>query len=112
MKQKKESKSKEPKTAETKAGDAAFGVVSSRTDLKAFLLSIRDKMEDQTAAPIYALSALNHVMIQPGVYAWLDNDNKEIARDIWLRLKQAGLQLRNPPLLFSEDEGDELNDGR
>ena len=31
-------------------------------------------------------------------------ENKEIARDVWLRLKQAGLQLRNPPILFGPEE--------
>ena len=81
-----------------------FETVSSKAELKIVLLNIRDKMEEEVAAPIYALSAMNHLMTLPDIYSWLDNENKEIARDIWLRLKQSGLQLRNPPLLFAPDE--------
>lgn len=77
---------------------------TSAADLKTFLTAVRDKMTDDVAPPIYVLSALNHVMNLPKIYELLDNDNKEIARDIWLRLKQAGVQVKNPPLLFGPQE--------
>ena len=80
--------------------------IKSKEDLREFLLNIRDKMADGSAAPIYALSALNHVMTLPNVYDVLDKENKETARDIWLRLRQAGFQLKNPPLLFGMDGED------
>ena len=83
-----------------------FGQILSKADLKSFLMNVRDRMGEAIAAPIYVLSAMNFVLNQPGIYEWLDNENKEIARDIWLRLKQSGLQLRNPPLLFGSDEED------
>ncbi|NLF24452.1 MAG: hypothetical protein GX589_02180 [Deltaproteobacteria bacterium] len=76
----------------------------SKEGLRDFLLNIRDKMTEKSAAPIYALSALNYVMNSAEIYELLDNENKEIARDIWLRLKQSGLQLKDPPLLFAEGE--------
>lgn len=76
----------------------------SKEGLRDFLLNIRDKMTERSAAPIYALSALNYVMSNAEVYGLLDNENKEIARDIWLRLKQSGFQLKDPPLLFGEGE--------
>jgi len=78
----------------------------SKEHLKEFLLNIKDKMGDRAAAPIYALSALNYVMNNPMAYELLDNENKEIARDIWLRLKQAGFQLNDPPLLFGDRPAD------
>jgi hypothetical protein len=106
MKVKKETKSKTTRPAEERAGEDEFGTLSSKGDLKQFLLSIRDKMEEGAAASIYAVTAMNHVMNLDSIYAWLDNDNKEIARDIWLRIKQSGLQVRNPSLLFSADELD------
>ena len=80
--------------------------ISTTQDLHTFLLNVRDKLGDRSAAPVYALSALNHVMNLPNVYDLLDKDNKEIARDIWLRLKQSGFQLKNPPLLFGGDGED------
>ena len=76
----------------------------TKESLKEFLLNIRDKMAERIGAPVYALSALNYIMNSPRVYELFDNESKEIARDIWLRLKQAGFQLKDPPLLFEEDE--------
>lgn len=103
MKGKKESKSKNGKTA---AGEAPseFGEITSRESLRTFLLSIRDKMAEEQAAAVYAMAAMNYVMSLPDIYTLLDNENKETARDIWLRLKQSGLQLRNPVLLFGNEE--------
>lgn len=98
---------KEPKTpaepAEQKATETAQ-VISTSADLKTFLQSVRDKMTDDVAAPIYAMSAMNRVLNLPKIYELLDNENKEIARDIWLRLKQSGLQVRTPPMLFGNEE--------
>lgn len=97
---------KSPKAKATKeVGESpASSTIVTKTDLKNFLLNIRDKMTEQVAAPIYAASAMNQVLNMPEVYDLLDKTNKEIARDIWLRLKQAGMQVRNPPMLFSADE--------
>jgi hypothetical protein len=90
---------KEPKK-NTKIVEA--GELKSKEDLKGFLLTIRDRMQDDGLAAIHALSALNFVLNGPDVYRLMDNEGKEIARDIFLRIKQAGLQLRNPSLLFQE----------
>jgi hypothetical protein len=81
-----------------------FGAISTKEDLKTFLLGIRDRLADQSAAAIYAVSAINFALNLPTIYTLLDNENKEIARDIWLRVKQSGMQLRNPPLLFQPEE--------
>ena len=101
MNEKKASKAKGAKEVEEAAMTSA---IVTKADLKTFLLNIRDKMTEHTAAPIYAASAMNHILSMSDIYDLLDKTNKEIARDIWLRLKQAGLQMRNPPLLFSGDE--------
>lgn len=84
--------------------DFAAQDIKTKPQLKSFLNSIRDKMGDNSAAPIYAMSAMNHVLTHSAVYDLLDNENKEIARDIWLRIKQSGLQVRMPGLLFSTEE--------
>ncbi len=91
---------KPKKKASTKIVEA--GELKSKDDLKGFLLSIRDRMQDDGLAAIHALSALNSVLNSADVYRLLDNEGKEIARDIFLRIKLAGLQLRNPALLFQE----------
>lgn len=102
MKAKKEVKTKNGKGM---AGDGErFGEVSTKADLKTFLLNVRDKMAEGVAPGINSLSAMNFIMNLPEIHTLLDNENKELARDIWLRLKQAGFQLRNPPMLFTADE--------
>jgi hypothetical protein len=77
-----------------------YDVISTKADLKSFLISLRDRMAEKTVAPIYAVAAMNHVLNLPVVYDLLDDENKETARDIWLRIRQAGVQSVNPPILF------------
>lgn len=105
MNKKREKERGEKPTNAVATTDAA-GKISSKTDLKSFLLSLRDRMTDESAPPVYAMAAMNHVLTLPDIYNLLDNETKEIARDIWLRLKQAGFQVKSPPLLFTaEDDG-------
>ncbi|MCB0353770.1 MAG: hypothetical protein KDD64_09605 [Bdellovibrionales bacterium] len=86
------------------AANAGTLEISTSAELKQYLLSIRDKMADGSAPAIYCLSAMNNVMSHQRIYELLDKECKELARDIWLRIKQAGVQLKNPPLLFSPEE--------
>ncbi len=98
---------KEPAKKPVKSGNGAEPTdITTKEELKNFLLSIRDKMREQTAASIFAITAVHHVLGLPNIYTLLDNENKEIARDIWLRLKQSGIQVKNPPMLFRSDEED------
>lgn len=96
------SKAKSKKTSDGES--STHGAISDKTQLKEFLLNIRDKLTDGSAAPIYAMSALNYVMNLPQASDYLTKENKELARDIWLRLKQAGMQLHTPPMLFSSED--------
>jgi len=109
----KRKKSKKSDGAEVEASTDAINVedavmdaepITSASELKKFLLHVKDKMDDDSAAPLYAMSALNYVLSLPNVYDVLEAESREVAREIWLRLKKSGLQLRNPPLLFP-DEG-------
>jgi hypothetical protein len=83
--------------------------LKDRKDLNAYLLRIKDRLTDKTLAPVHALSAMKWVLSQPNIYALLNADNKELARDVWLRVRQSGVQVKNPPLLFSADEEDLVN---
>ena len=78
--------------------------INTTQDLKNFLSNVRDRLREQSAAAIFALSALNYAMSHPKIYELLDNENKELARDVFLRLKQSGLQVKSPPMLFGADE--------
>lgn len=81
----------------------ALEEVRSRDDLKKVLGMLSGKMDTEQAAPIYVLTMMNHLLTQSNIYDCLDEDNKELARAIWLRMKQQGMQLKNPPMLFGEE---------
>lgn len=102
MNDKKDKKVKSDK-AEMATEATAVASIATKADLKNFLMGVRDKMSEEAAAPIYVLGAMNCVLNNPEIYDLLDKANKEVARDIWLRLKQAGVQLKNPPMLFAEN---------
>ena len=99
---------KKPKSKETKEKtDTQESPVTSeihtREDLRNFLTSLRDRMADGVVAPMYAMSVLNRLISEASVYPLFDAEAKELGRDIWLRLKAANLQVRNPALLFGDE---------
>ena len=78
--------------------------ITTVDEMNSFLTNVRDKLADGSAAPVYALTALNELLEHPTIYDLLSSENKELARDIWLRVKQAGFQIKNPPLLFDAED--------
>lgn len=102
MSEKKGSKAKVNKVTEAEAPELPS--MSSKAELKTFLCSIRDRLFANSAPPIHALSALQYVFKLPNVYELMDKANKEVAKEIWVKLKQSGIQLKNPPILFGADE--------
>lgn len=91
----------------TKANqDLEVDSFKDKPELKAYLQKIKDRLSDKTIAPVHALAAMKWVLAQPSVYELLDASNKELARDVWLRIRQSGFQVKNPPLLFSAEEED------
>ena len=82
----------------------ALEQISSKDDLKKFLGMLLSRMDADQAAPIYVLTMMNHLLTLPDIYQFLDEENKETARAVWLRMKQKGMQLRNPPMLFGEEQ--------
>lgn len=100
---KKGAKDDKPVTPAVEA-DQSFGAISSKADLKKFLQDIRDKMAEGIAPAINAMSAMNYVLNLSEINDLLNEENKEIARDIWLRLRQSGIKIKNPPMLFGEED--------
>ena len=103
MKAKKDGQAKEAANGNAPAAPMA-GEVKTSADLKAFLKTVRDGMSSGRSPAVVAMSAVNHILNRPDIGQLLDSDSKEIARDIWLRLKQSGLQVRNPPILFENGQ--------
>ena len=89
----------------TTAQDNAAGEqLNSAAELKQFLQKILDRLSDKSAASVNALASMKWILAQPNIYSLLDPTNKEMARDIWLRIKQSGFNIKNPPILFSPEE--------
>jgi len=80
--------------------------VKTVEDLKKLLTSIRDRLAEGTCPPVFALGTLTHVLGISHIYQILNEENREIARSIWFSLKQKGLQVKAPPLLFDSNESD------
>ncbi len=104
MKNKKDSKEKVAAGSnESEAQATGPKELTSKAELKTFLNEIKKRVFEESTPAIYAVGAMNHVMTLPTIYDLLDNDNRELMREIWTRLKVSGIQLRNPPLLFEAD---------
>jgi hypothetical protein len=97
MAAKKEAKAKE------KPSEEMVTELKSPQDLRQFLSQVRQKMGEDASPPIYTLAAMNLVLNRPDIYELLSPEAEEIARDIWIRLKNRGIQLRNPPILFGSE---------
>ena len=91
--------------ASNKEGVEQAGIekITTSAELKSYLTSVRDRMEDGSGAAIYALGAVNYVFSLEKLYEFLDSENRTLLKEIWLRLKQSGIQVRNPPLLFESE---------
>ncbi len=94
------------KGKDSQSSEKAEGItqISKPEELKALLMNIRDKMSEGVGAPIFAVSAMNYALCRPNIYTLLNDENKELARDVWLRIKSAGLHVKSPPMLFGADE--------
>lgn len=69
--------------------------------------SVRSTLETLARSVVGSQSSYMHSMILldsllrlPNARELFDEDLKEQARDIWLKIKSTGLQLNDPPLLF------------
>ena len=88
---------------DTNVDQSAAGEITTNAALKTFLQSLLDRMEDGQVAPIFAFSAINHLLSKSEFLPLFCTETKELARDIWLRVKQSGMQVRNPVFLFGTE---------
>lgn len=93
--------------SETNSDPVVAGEITSNAELKTFLQSLLDRMEEGQVAPIFAFSAINHLLSKSELFSLFCPESKELARDIWLRIKQSGLQVRNPAFLFGNENVDD-----
>jgi anion-transporting ArsA/GET3 family ATPase len=73
--------------------------ITTTAHLKEYLTDVLTKMQENKAAPIYGMMAINHALTVPGANELFDDENKILGRAVWQRITAAGFQLSDPPLL-------------
>jgi len=71
-----------------------------REEVAAFLGDIATKIVESDRSFIHSAIALNQILRVPNAHEIFDEDLKQQARDLWLKIKSTGLQLTDPPLIF------------
>ena len=84
------------------AAEAACEKISSKNELKTYLAEIKEKLAAKKAAPVYVASSMQYIFTLPNIDEVMDKANLETCRGIWMKLKEAGMQLHNPPILFPD----------
>ncbi len=72
----------------------------NKQEVKAFLADISEQVELSQGNYLHSVLALNELIRQPNAEKVFDDGLKRQARDIWVKIKAAGAELNDPPLLF------------
>lgn len=82
----------------------------SRQALAEYIADISAKCLTPNESLIHCTIAINQILTNAESSALLDEDLKSQLKDVWLKLKNMGIQLEDPPMLFGLPEGF-LSDG-
>lgn len=94
-------------TAES--ADKAPEKIYSKKDVEDALVTIAKKVVESHAGFVHSMIFLDHLLRLPNARDLFDKDLKNQARDLWLKVKSAGFQLNDPPILFDGNERGEAN---
>lgn len=98
-------KKKEPKgkdIVDVPSDNVTGSAIATKAEMKTFLVSVRDRLMSNAAPPIFGMAAMNHVLQHPELYELVDSGNREVLQEIWVKVSQAGMHVRRPPLLFGD----------
>lgn len=73
----------------------------TKKELTSFLAEIEKQVVASDKNYLPSMLALNEVLRQPNAAKLLDKALKDQARDLWVKIKSTGLELTDPPILFS-----------
>ncbi len=77
----------------------------SRQALADFISDISSKSVSPNESLLHCAVAINQILINPETSLLLDEDLKSQLKDVWLKLKNTGIDLIDPPGLFGLPEG-------
>lgn len=73
----------------------------TKKELTSFLAEIETQLVDSDQNCLHSMLALNEILRQPNASKLLDKGLKTQAKDLWLKIKSTGVELEDPPILFS-----------
>lgn len=77
----------------------------TKQDVQAFLAQISEKVVNNSGSYFHSMLALNSLLRLSNAAEIFDQNLKEQAKDLWVKLKSTGLHLTDPPLLFGIPQG-------
>ena len=72
----------------------------SRGELKEFIVLLNEEVSKKNDVVLHSALALNNLLLLPNARDLFDEELKEKAREVWLKIKAHGLEIMDPPLLF------------
>lgn len=72
----------------------------SKEEIAAFIKDIEQKISKNSEAHLHSLIALNKIMRAPNIDTVMDKKLKDKIKVLWGKLKAAGVNLADPPLIF------------
>ncbi len=100
-------KSNSPK--KSKSSDSKSNSVSKEM-LVEYINDIAERTLQEDESKLHSVIAINQILSDNDKLSMLDEEMKEQLRDIWSRIKGAGIQLVDPPVLFGLPEDFSLDD--
>jgi len=86
-----------------KPNDVKLGALTKES-LAEYIQDISQKSLTPEESLIHCVISLNQILADEETSALLNEDMKSQLREIWLKLKSAGIQLVDPPALFGLPE--------
>ena len=87
------------KEKEAKAPEAVE-IPITKEGVRNTLESVARSVVGTQSSYMHSMILLDNLFRLPNARELFDDDLKEQARDLWLKIKSTGLQLNDPPLLF------------
>ncbi len=73
---------------------------ATRESISKALDSVARSVVGTQSSYMHSMILLDNIFRLPNARELFDDDLKEQAKDLWLKIKSTGLQLNDPPLLF------------
>ena len=75
--------------------------IYTKKEVQTFIAEISQRVLEPNTSHLHSVLAINHLLRQSNMPELLDGDLRDQLKDLWIKLKSTGVQLNDPPLLFT-----------